>query len=82
MNPCACGVASKKILGFIIYKKGIEVDQAKIKAIRDMPSAKNLKEARGLQGSLAYVRRFILNLVGPLKPFEPPHEEGSTFQMG
>ena len=35
MNPlkCAFGVTSGKFLGFIVRHRGIEIDQAKIKAI-------------------------------------------------
>jgi hypothetical protein len=42
MNPmkCAFRVSSKKFLGFIIIKCGIEVDPTKIKVIMDMPQPK------------------------------------------
>ena len=46
MNPlkCAFGVTSGKFLGVIVQRWGIEIDQAKVKAIQDMPEPKNLKE--------------------------------------
>ena len=46
MNPlkCAFGVTSGKFLGVIVQHRGIEIDQAKVKAIQDMPEPKNLKE--------------------------------------
>jgi len=58
MNPlkCAFGVTSGKFLGFVVRHQGIKIDQAKVKAIPDMPEPKNLKELRGLQGRLAYIR--------------------------
>jgi len=34
-----------------------------------MPPPRNLRELRGLQGRLAYIRRFILNLSGRCQPF-------------
>ena len=34
-----------------------------------MPEPKNLRELRGLQGKLAYIRRFISNLAGRCQPF-------------
>ena len=50
MNPlkCAFGVTSEKFLGVIVRHRGIEIDQAKVKAIQDMPEPKNFKELRGL----------------------------------
>jgi len=39
MNPlkCAFGVTSGKFLGFLVGHQGMEMDQAKVKAIQDMP---------------------------------------------
>ncbi|CAM8999249.1 unnamed protein product [Rhodiola kirilowii] len=70
MNPlkCAFGVTSGKFLGFVVTHRGIEIDQTKIKAIQEMPEPKSLKELRGLQGRLAYIRRFISNLAGRCQP--------------
>lgn len=38
MNPlkCAFGVSSKKLLGFAIHRKGIDLDPTKAQGIRDM----------------------------------------------
>nr|XP_023885550.1 uncharacterized protein LOC111997666 [Quercus suber] len=71
MNPrkCAFGVTSGKFLGFVVRHRGIEIDQSKIEAIQKMPEPKNLRELRGLQGKLAYIRRFISNLAGRCQPF-------------
>lgn len=61
MNPKKCffGVASGKLLGFIVSKRGIEIDPIKVKAIMYMPPPKNIKELRGFLGCLQFVRRFI-----------------------
>ena len=71
MNPrkCAFSITSGKFLSFIVRHRGIEIDQSKIEAIQKMPESKNLRELRGLQGKLAYIRRFILNLDGRCQPF-------------
>ncbi|KAM1674509.1 hypothetical protein ACFX2K_040569 [Malus domestica] len=71
MNPlkCAFGVTSGKFFGFIVKHRGIEVDQAKIKAIQSMPEPRNLHELKSLQGRLAFIRRFISNLAGRCQPF-------------
>ncbi|XP_074296849.1 uncharacterized protein LOC141627503 [Silene latifolia] len=41
---------------FVVRHRGIEIDQTKIKVINEMPEPKTLKELRGLQGRLAYIR--------------------------
>ncbi|XP_074265356.1 uncharacterized protein LOC141587786 [Silene latifolia] len=48
--------AAGKFLGFVVRHRGIEIDQTKIKAINEMLEPKTLKELRGLQGRLAYIR--------------------------
>ena len=54
MNPkkCVFGVSSSKLLGFIVNKRGIEIDSNKAKVIAEMPPPKNLKELRELIGRL------------------------------
>ncbi|XP_074297817.1 putative mitochondrial protein AtMg00860 [Silene latifolia] len=60
--------------------RGIEIDQTKIKAINEMPEPKTLKELRGLQGRLAYIRRFISNLGGRCQPFSHLMKKDALFQ--
>uniref|UniRef100_A0A2N9GQ01 Reverse transcriptase domain-containing protein n=1 Tax=Fagus sylvatica TaxID=28930 RepID=A0A2N9GQ01_FAGSY len=49
-NKCAFGVTSGKLLGFIFSGKGIEIDPAKVQAIRSMPAPKTEKEIPKLLG--------------------------------
>ena len=64
MNPTKSflGISSGKFLGFSVTSKGIHLDPDKVKAIQNIQPPKNLKELRGLQGRLAYIQRFIVNL--------------------
>jgi len=82
MNPlkCAYGVTSRKFLGFIVHHRGTEIDQLKIKDIQEIPKPKNLREHRGLQGYLAYIRRFISNLAGRCHPFSHLMKKGAPFE--
>jgi len=81
MNPTKSflGVSSGKFLGFIITSKGIHLDPDKVKAFQNMHPPKNLKELRGLQGRLAYIRRFIANLSGRCQPFTRFMKKGVSF---
>ena len=82
MNPlkCAFGVTSGKFLGFVVRHRGIEIDPTKIKAIQEMPPPRNLRELKGLQGRLAYIRRFISNLAGRCQPFSKLMKKGVPFE--
>ncbi|XP_070046259.1 uncharacterized protein [Nicotiana tomentosiformis] len=46
LNPakCAFGVPAGKLLGFIISRRGIQLDLSKVKAIQDLPPPKNKKD--------------------------------------
>ncbi|GLJ23512.1 hypothetical protein SUGI_0445450 [Cryptomeria japonica] len=46
------GVTSRKLLGFIVSKRGIEADPAKVKAILEMQPPRNISQLRSLQGRL------------------------------
>ena len=84
LNPqkCVFEVELGKLLGFLVSKKGIEVDLAKAKAIIDMPPPTSLKELRSLQGRMQSIRRFISNLAMRCEPFNHLLRKGVKFEWG
>ena len=46
LNPSKCvfGANSRKLIGFVVSQRGIEVDPAKVQAIRNMPALKTEKQ--------------------------------------
>ncbi|XP_070005152.1 uncharacterized protein [Nicotiana sylvestris] len=70
LNPVkyASGVPSGNLLGFIVSRRGIELDPSKIKSIRDLPPPKNKKEVMSLLGRLNYISRFISQLTTTCEP--------------
>ena len=50
LNPakCAFGVPARKLLGFIVSRKSIELDPSKIKAIQELPPPKTRKDVMSL----------------------------------
>ena len=73
MNPlkCAFCVQAGDFLGFVVHKKGIEVNQSKTKAIMDVKPPSTKKELQSLLGKINFLRRFISNLSGKTKVFSP-----------
>ncbi|XP_058788284.1 uncharacterized protein LOC131662499 [Vicia villosa] len=73
MNPlkCAFYVQAGDFLGFVVHKKGIEVNQSKTKAVMDIKPPSTKKELQSLLGKINFLRRFISNLSGKTKAFSP-----------
>uniref|UniRef100_A0A2N9EXC6 Reverse transcriptase domain-containing protein n=1 Tax=Fagus sylvatica TaxID=28930 RepID=A0A2N9EXC6_FAGSY len=67
-NKCAFGVTSGKLLGFIVSGRGIEIDPAKVQAIRSMPAPRTEKEIRSFLGRINYIARFIAQLTATCEP--------------
>lgn len=67
-NKCVFGATSGKLLGFIVGKRGIEVDPVKVKAILEMPPPSTEKEVRGFLGRLQYISRFIAQMTPICEP--------------
>ena len=74
------GISSGKFLEFIVTSKRIHLDLNKVKTIQSLQPPNNLKELRGLQHRLAYIRRFIANLSGFFfQPFTRLIKKGVSF---
>jgi len=76
------GVSSGKFYGFIDTSKRIHLDSNKVKVIQGIQPPKTLKELRGLQGRLAYIRRFIANLSDRHQPFTRLMKKDVSFVWG
>ena len=47
------------VLGYRVFKRGIEVDRAKINVIEQLPPPTNVKGVRSFLGHAGFYRRFI-----------------------
>ena len=70
LNPAKCtfGATSEKLLGFVVSKKGIEIDPNKVRAIQDLPPPRTQKEVRSFMGRLNYIARFISQMTAKCDP--------------
>ena len=64
LNPTKCtfGAPVGKLLGFIVSKKGIEIDPTKIKTIRKMSISKIQEDVKSFLGKVNFFDRFIAQL--------------------
>ncbi|GKV02603.1 hypothetical protein SLEP1_g15020 [Rubroshorea leprosula] len=71
LNPAKCifGVESGKFLGFMVSRKGIEVNPEKIRAIAEMKPPKSVKDIQRLTGRVAALHRFISKSADKCLPF-------------
>ncbi|XP_070025887.1 uncharacterized protein [Nicotiana sylvestris] len=61
LNPAKCtfGVYAGKFLGFIVSRRGIELDPSEVKAIQEFPLPKNKNDVMSFLGRLNYIIWFI-----------------------
>ncbi|GKV46475.1 hypothetical protein SLEP1_g53456 [Rubroshorea leprosula] len=71
LNPAKCifGVESEKFLGFMVSRRGIEVNLEKIRAIAEMEPPKSVKDIQRLTGRMTALHRFISKLADKCLPF-------------
>ena len=57
LNPTKCtfGATFGKLLGFVVNKKGIEIDPDKVQVIQDLPPPQTQKEVNSFLGRLNYI---------------------------
>uniref|UniRef100_A0A2N9IBB0 RNA-directed DNA polymerase n=1 Tax=Fagus sylvatica TaxID=28930 RepID=A0A2N9IBB0_FAGSY len=81
MNPlkCAFGVSAGKFLGFLVHRRGIDVDPARSSAIATMKPPTTHKELKSFLGKLSYIRRFIPGLAAVTSTFAPLLKKGASF---
>ncbi|GKU90859.1 hypothetical protein SLEP1_g4803 [Rubroshorea leprosula] len=66
---CIFGVESGKFLGFMVSRRGIEVNPEKIRAIAEMEPPKSVKDIQRLTGRVATLHRFISKSADKCLPF-------------
>ncbi|GKV18335.1 hypothetical protein SLEP1_g28734 [Rubroshorea leprosula] len=82
LNPLKCTfvVESGKFLGYVVSKKGIEVNPEKVQAVQQMEPPKTIKDVQRLTGRVAALHRFIARSAERCLPFFKALRENKNFQ--
>ena len=68
-SKCSFGVGSGKFLGYMVTRRGIEVNPEQIRAINSLQPPRNPKEVQKLTGMMAALNRFISRSAERCRPF-------------
>lgn len=70
-NPAKCtfGLTSREFLGYIITRRGIEVNPKQITTIADLPSPKNKRKFQRLTVKIVALHHFIFRSTNQCLPF-------------
>ncbi|GKV40452.1 hypothetical protein SLEP1_g48097 [Rubroshorea leprosula] len=82
LNPLKCtfAVESRKFLGYVVSKKGIEVNPEKVEAVQQMEPPRTVKDVQRLTGRVAALHRFIARSAERCLPFFKVLREPKNFQ--
>ena len=69
LKKCVFGVTSKKLLGYLVSRRGIEANPDKVKAIQEMLSPRCTRDVQRLTGRLAALNRFLLQSASKVLSF-------------
>ena len=69
-------------LGYVVIVKGIEVDEEKVKAIKEWPTPKSITEVRSFHGLASFYRWFVKDFSTLATPLTEIVKKSVGFKWG
>eukprot|EP00835_Amoeboradix_gromovi_P000217 NODE_7_length_48057_cov_0.322240.p26 type:complete len:137 gc:universal NODE_7_length_48057_cov_0.322240:11163-10753(-) len=79
-KKCSIGMQRINYLGYVVSDKGIEVDNAKVSAIRDMRPPTTVRGVRRFLGMASYYRNFVYRFAHIASPLSKLISKNARFQ--
>jgi hypothetical protein len=83
LHPGKCVFAQPKVqyLGYVLSEEGVSASPDKVKAVKEYPTPKNVRDVRAFLGLASFYRKLVPDCAG-CESADPAHAQGSGVLLG